>query len=411
MSQARTGFRPLAGLRVLDWTEGVAGPYACQTLGDLGADVIKVERPQGDWARGVGTGPAQGGPDFRALNRNKRDLCLDLRHPEAVEVALRLAERSDVMVTSYRPGVTERLGIGWEAVHARAPRLIYARISGFGYGGPLQHRAGSDTILQAVSGLMSQVGDPDGEPQRVGIPVVDFVAARDAVTGVLAALLARERGQTVVAPVDVSLYASAAALQAQVWQKYFEAGTVQRRSGHRNAGIAPAGLFPTSDGRHIAVAVLRDEHWQNFCTAIGRPDLLDDPRFSSNGSRLRHRPELEAEIVPVFRSRSFDEWVRILGENDVLAGPVTEVPDIAGDERLRGALPLTRLPEGALGPSAPAIALPIAVGGVLPGPERVLAPPARGQHTREVLREVGYAEAEIERLVASGATPEVAPGD
>lgn len=401
-------FRPLDGVRVLDWTEGVAGPYACQVLGDLGADVVKIERPQGDWARGVGTGSAQGGPDFRALNRNKRDLCLDLRVPGAVEVALRLIEGADVMVTSYRPGVMERLGLGFADVHQRNRRLVYARISGFGYSGPMRHRAGSDTIVQAMSGLMSQIGDPEGEPQRVGVPVIDFVAARDAVAGVLAALLARQRGQELERPVEISLFASAAALQSQVWQKYFEAGIVQRRSGHRNAGIAPAGLYSTRDGRHIAVAVLRDEHWRNFCRAVDRPDLLEDERFASNGARLRNRDALEAEVIPLFRSRTFGEWVAILRENDVLAGPVTEVPDIVADEQMYGALPVTRIPDGAVGEPAPAIGLPYGFGAPILEEDEIKPPPARGEHTREVLREAGLRESEIERLVASGVTPALA---
>jgi crotonobetainyl-CoA:carnitine CoA-transferase CaiB-like acyl-CoA transferase len=398
-------FLPLGGCRVLDWTEGVAGPYACQMLGDLGADVVKVERPQGDWGRGTGAGSGGdlGGADFKALNRNKRDLCLDLRQAAAREVAFRLAEGADVMVTSYRPGVMERLGLGYEAVHERAPRLVYARISAFGYSGPLAHRAGSDTVMQAVSGLMSLIGDPDGAPQRVGVPVIDFLAARDAVAGILAALLARERGQLLAGPLDISLFASAAAIQAQAWQRYFDHGTVQRRSGQRTAGIAPAGLYATRDGRHIAVAVLRDEHWRNFCRATGRDDLAAEPRFTSNSARLQNREALEAELIPMFRSRPFDEWVQVLAANDVLAAPVTELSDIAADPDLFGSLPLAALPAGALGPAAQAIALSISFGTPILDEEEIKPPPARGQHTRQILTEAGYTPEEMEALLTAGA--------
>ena len=198
---------PLEGLRVLDWTEGVAGPYACQMLADLGADVVKVERPEGDWGRTMGGGPASGGAHFRALNRNKRAVCLDLHRPEGVALAWRLLERADVMVSSYRPGVAERLGLGYDAIAARTPNVICARVSAYGPDGPLARLPGSDTVLQAVSGLMAQVGEPDEDPHRIGVPVIDFVAARDLVVGVMAALLARAAGNPVPGPIDVTLFA------------------------------------------------------------------------------------------------------------------------------------------------------------------------------------------------------------
>src|SRR5262245_9418039 len=182
MTQA---FEPLAGVRVVDWTEGVAGPYACQLLGDLGADVVKVERPAGDWGRTMGSDATGGGAHFRALNRNKRGICLDLREPEGKAVAWRLIERADVMVSSYRPGAAEKLGVGYETVAARCPALVYARLSAYGSDGPLARLPGSDTIVQAVSGLMAQIGEPDADPHRVGVPVVDFLAARDLAIGIV----------------------------------------------------------------------------------------------------------------------------------------------------------------------------------------------------------------------------------
>jgi crotonobetainyl-CoA:carnitine CoA-transferase CaiB-like acyl-CoA transferase len=394
-------FEPLLGVRVLDWTEGVAGPYACQLMADLGADVVKVERPQGDWGRTMGGGPASGGAHFRALNRNKRAVCLDLRHTGAVEIAWRLIERSDVMVCSYRPGVAERLGVGAEAVAARAPGVVYARVSAYGQDGPLSALPGSDTVLQAMSGLMAQIGEPDEDPHRIGVPIIDFVAARDVVVGVLAALLGRATGHPAPGPVDVTLFASAATLQSQVWQKFLESGTVQTRSGRRHPSLAPAGLYRTADGRQVAVAVLRDEHFVKLCSAIGRPELADDPRFTSNDARLAHRDDLEDVLVPVFAGRDLAAWTDILLRHDVLAAPVTSVPDIAADPSLMGAVPLVRVPAGPTVGAGDSIGIPLAFGSDRHGPARRPAP-IPGEHTREVLREAGLTDVEIDAAVRQG---------
>ena len=391
--------RPLDGIRVLDWAEGVAGPYSCQLMADLGADVVKVERPQGDWGRD--SGPGDGGHHFRAYNRNKRNLCLDLAHPGGREVAYRLIENADAMVTAFRPGVTERLGIGYEHGIERNPSLVYVRISAYGYDGPLSPRPGSDTILQAVSGLMSQIGEPDGDPQRVGVPVIDILAARDAVIGVLGRLLTRSQGPP--PPVDVSLFASAASFQAQLWQTYFDIGTVQQRAGHRHPSLAPGGLYRTQDGRHITVAVLRDEHFAKVCTALDLGDLAVDPRFATNALRLENRQELEGIIVPAFASRPFDELVPRLLDHDILAGPVMQIPDIEADPAMVAALPIVEVldPHGA--PAGRSLGSPMGIGSAV-GPEPAAA--RRGAHTRAVLSDVGYSEAEIEELVASGVTPD-----
>lgn len=395
----------LDGFTVLDLTEGVAGPCACQMLGDMGAEVLKIERPQGDWGRQMGVGHPEGGPSFRALNRNKRNICIDLRQPRGTEVIWRLIGRADAMVTSYRPGAMEKLGLGYESVHLQAPQLIYARISAFGYKGVLAERPGSDTILQAVSGLMSQIGEPEGEPQRVGVPVIDVIAARDTVIGLLADLLAVRAGKGVEGPIDVSLYASAAALQYLVWQRYFDDGTVQRREGQRNAGIVPGGLYKTRDGRHIAVVVLREEHWLKFCHALGISELIEDERFLSNTARLEHRDELDAILVRRFLAKNFDEWARILLEHDVLAGPVTDVTDILADKALASALPLQEIPRGNFARDTRSIGLPIAFRTPDLSPDQVRPPAAKGEHTRELLAEVGYTPDEIQELVRSGTTP------
>jgi len=395
-------FEPLSGVRVLDWTEGVAGPYACQLLGDMGADVIKLERPEGDWGRTMGGGPAAGGHHYRALNRNKRGLCLDLHHAEALAVAWRLIERADVMVSSYRPGVAEKFGLGYEAVAAHAPALVYARLSAYGAEGPLAALPGSDTILQAVSGLMAQIGDSDADPHRIGVPVVDFVAARDLTVGIVTALFARAIGQPLPGPLDVSLFASAATLQSQVWQKYTEAGVVQRRAGARHPGLAPGGVYRTKDDRQVAVAVLRDEHFVKLCRAVEVPELAKDARFATSAARLAHRDELEAVLVPLFAARSLAEWTEVLLTHDVLAAPVTELPDIAADPKLMAAVPMVQLPAGPLGEAARAVGLPFTFGEQRSAEAR-RPPPALGEHTREVLLEFGYNDGEIGKMADLGA--------
>jgi crotonobetainyl-CoA:carnitine CoA-transferase CaiB-like acyl-CoA transferase len=390
----------LDGVRVLDWAEGVAGPYACLLLADLGADVVKVERPTGDWARTSGPGHEGGGHHYRAFNRNKRNLCLDLGTSGSTDVARRLIESADVMVTAYRPGVTERLGIGYEQAAGWNPAVVYVRISGYGYRGPLSQRPASDTILQAVSGLMSQIGDPAGDPQRVGVPVIDYLAARDAVIGAMAGLLGRTTGKPPVGPIDVSLFASAASYQAHLWQTYLDTGVVQQRSGHRNPSLAPAGLYTTADGRHIAIAVLRDEHFAKLCAAIDRDDIASDPRFSSNAARLEHRDALEAVVGTAFASRPFAEWVPRLVEYDVLAAPLLTIPDIEADPELWSILPRVDVVGG--GGAGTAVGSPVAFGA-----GRASTPAAsRGADTRDLLRELGYTDGEIDGLVASGVTPD-----
>lgn len=390
---------------MLDWTEGIAGPYACQVLGDLGADVVKIERPQGDWQRGGG----RGGSYFRAVNRNKRDLCLDLKSEGALDIAWRLIATADVMVTSYRPGVMERLGLGFESVHARFAHLVYARISAYGNAGPLSEQPGTDTVIQGMSGLMSRIGEPGSEPQRTGVAVVDFMTGRDVVLGVLAALLARATGRPMTGPVDASLFASAASLQSQVWQQYFDEGTVPAREGRRHPFLAPAGQYLTADGAWIAIVTARDEHWRKLCGALGLPELVDDPRFAGNEARFRNRDELDALIGPVFASRSRKEWLESGARNDVLFAPVNDLGDIAADAGLMGSIPLITLPEGLAGPSRPAIALPIASGARQLMREEVRPPPGRGEHTREILTGAGYSKDQIDALIAANVVAVVAP--
>ncbi|MFM1653008.1 CaiB/BaiF CoA transferase family protein [Brevibacillus sp. B_LB10_24] len=396
----------LKGIRVLEWSEGIAGPLACQMLGDLGADVIKVERPAGDWGRGMGPGQKEGSMHFISLNRNKRNICLDVKKPGGLEVARSLVKSADVLICNYRPGAMERLGLGFDQVHACNPRMIYGRVSAYGYEGPLSELPGSDTVMQAISGIMNQVGDSEGVPYRVGVQVIDHTAARDLVIGVMAGLLSRMRGEELQHPIDVNLIATGAALQAQQWQEFFTTRAAPKRMGNRNAVLAPAGLYETKDGKYITIAVLREEHWVKFCRVLGQEHLLEDPAFASNALRLTNRERLEAVLVPLFQSRTQEEWVPFLTEQDILVAAVNDLEQIYRNKDLMNCIPVTRLPEGALtsgGDSSQniSIGLPVMYNGNLT-PQARYGPPVIGEHTYEILQELHFDDQKIQQLVSAG---------
>lgn len=383
-------FQPLSGVKVIDWTEGVAGPYASQILGDLGADVIKVERPQGDWGRTLGT---QGNAQFIALNRNKRALCLDIKQKEGLEIAWSLIEQADMLITSYRPNVMERLGLSFQQVKMRNPDIIYGRISGYGYNGSLAKEPGSDTVLQAVSGFMSQIGEPDGEPFRVGIPIVDLVAARDLLVGLLGAFVLRQRGEQLTYPIDVSLFASFAALQAQPWQEFIESGESPQRTGNKNPSLSPAALFKAADNRYFSLVVLREEHWHRLCQALDKTEWLDDPKYQSNLDRIKHREELESMLSSLFSTKPREYWLDLLRQFDVLCSPVLELEEIAANAQLMEAIPHIEIPTGKeVTEKTKSIAY-------LPFGEETrkarYAPPAKGEHSKEILKEIGFNDEQI----------------
>lgn len=389
----------LKDIRVLDWSEGIAGPLACQMLGDLGADVIKVERPAGDWGRGMGPGNKEGSTHFNALNRNKRNICLDVKKEEGLKIAKSLIKSADVLITNYRPGVMEKLGLSYENISQLNPNIIYGRVSGYGYDGPLAVRAGSDTILQAVSGIMHQVGESDGVPYRVGVQIVDHTAARDLVIGVMTGLVSSLRGKRLESPIDISLFATSAALQAQQWQEYFITNKIPRRSGNRNTVLAPAGLYETSDEKHITLAILREEHWDKFCTALGRPDLLKVEEFKTNVLRLENREQLENILVPLLKSKSQEYWIEYLNEYDVLVAPVNDIGSIHADKELMSGIPLIDIPHNHFSSiygeaSKISIGLPIKFG-VNTNTQARYGPPAKGEHTVEVLSELNFSAHDI----------------
>jgi crotonobetainyl-CoA:carnitine CoA-transferase CaiB-like acyl-CoA transferase len=315
----------LDGLLVADFSRVLAGPLCTQTLGDLGADVVKVERPgTGDDTRTWGPPwVADSATYYLGLNRNKRSVTLDLADAGDARLARRLAERADVLVESFRPGTIDRLGLGYETVAASNPRVVYCSISAFGSGEQAARLPGYDLLLQAMSGLMSVTGEPEGRPLKVGAALIDMVCGLYATTAVLAALQARERtgrGQHV----EVSLMDSALAGLLNQASAHLNAGVVPGRLGNRHPSIAPYETFRAADG-DFAVAVGNDAIFGRLCEAIGRPELAGDERFATNASRLEHREELGALLEGAFHAEPAAEWVQRLSAAGVPAGPINDI--------------------------------------------------------------------------------------
>jgi crotonobetainyl-CoA:carnitine CoA-transferase CaiB-like acyl-CoA transferase len=315
----------LDGLLVADFSRVLAGPFCTQTLGDLGADVVKVERPgAGDDTRTWGPPWVEHGATYYlGLNRNKRSITLDLADPADARLARRLAQRADVLVESFRPGTIDRLGLGYDAVAESNPRVVYCSISAFGSGEQAARLPGYDLLLQAMSGLMSVTGEPEGRPLKVGAALIDMICGLYATTAVLGALQARERtrrGQHV----EVSLMDSALAGLLNQASAHLNAGVVPGRLGNRHPSITPYETFRAADG-DFALAVGNDAIFGRLCEAIGRPELAGDERFATNASRLEHREELGSLLEGAFHAAPAAEWVQRLSAAGVPAGPINDI--------------------------------------------------------------------------------------
>jgi crotonobetainyl-CoA:carnitine CoA-transferase CaiB-like acyl-CoA transferase len=388
----------LRDVKVVDMTEGVAGPYAATLLGDMGAQVIKIERQDGDWQRNAGKGePGRfGNPQFIALNRNKRDIGIDLGSAGGRGIVERLVSNADVVISNYRAGVMAKLGFDYAHCKALNPDVIYCTISGFGQDGAYARLPASDTVLQAISGVMSVVGESEGAPLRVGFPLIDMTAANAAVQSVLLALYGRLTGQG-GANIDVSLMAAAASLMCGGFTEYLASGRVPPRQGNQNSLLSPAGAFKVTGGRYITIAVLRDSHWQKFCAALGLERLANDARFATNAARVAHRAELHTLIIPLFESQPAEFWLEKLRAADILCGSINTVADVLADPALKACLPLIDI---GLPNAAQALGSPICYNGEFFSAERPA--PAKGQHTSEVLAEIGYSTEEIDVLLRAG---------
>jgi formyl-CoA transferase len=397
----------LEAIRVLDLTRILAGPYCTMMLGDLGADVIKVERPgRGDDSRSWGPpfvgdpyGPYPGeSAYFMAANRNKRSITVNLKSPEGLEIVHRLARISDVLVENFRTGVLDRTGLGYEELRGLNPRLVYCSISGYGRTGPYAERPGYDFIIQAEGGMMGITGPEEGPPYRVGVPIVDIAAGMCAATAVLAALHARTRtgeGQLV----DVSLLNTQVALLTNVGSNYLVGGAEPRRLGNAHPNIAPYEAFRARD-RWFAMAAANERQWGFLCDVIGQPDLKDDPRFATNSARVSNRAELLAVLNDLFATRDADEWLSALREAGLPCGPINTVQDVFNHPQVQA----RNLAVETHHPTAGQVRLTGFPYVLSQTPAEIQQPPPLlGQHTEEVLTELlGYSSAEVAAMRDQG---------
>jgi crotonobetainyl-CoA:carnitine CoA-transferase CaiB-like acyl-CoA transferase len=391
---------PLSGLKVVDLTRILAGPYCSMALADAGADVVKVEEPaKGDDTRGWGPPFVDGQSTyFLSVNRGKRSLTLNLKHEEGRRILRRLVDEADVLVENFRPGTLDRLGFSWEAVHARNPRLVYASVSGYGPDGPWGGKPGYDAIAQGEGGLMSITGLPDGPPTRVGASVADVLAGMTAFQGILLALVRRQQtGEG--GHVDVSLLESLLAPLSYHASGYLLAGQVPARLGNRHPSLAPYETFEAADG-HVIVGVGNDSLWRAFCAAIDRADLAAEPAFGTNALRVRNYEALRARIAPILRERPVAEWLTRLDEAGIPCGRVRTVAEALDSDQVRARGLLLDVDHPTLGPGR-YLGSPIHLTGAGRGSRR--PPPLLGQHTQEVLAErLGLSANEVEDLRRQG---------
>src|SRR6516162_3377507 len=392
--------RPLEGIRILDLTRVLSGPYCTMLLGDLGAEVIKVERPgEGDDTRAFAP-PFQGDQAayFLSINRNKKSITLDMKSEQGKEILWRLLDLSDVLVENFRPGAMERLGFGYEAVTNRRPAMIYCSISGFGDSGPQKDRAGYDVIVQGEAGIMDLTGPRDGSPHKVGTSIADLVSGLVAAQGILAALYAAKidgRGQRV----HVSMYEAVAALLTFNASIYFATGNSPRRRGNEHATIVPYETFEASDG-WINIGVANDDLWRRFCAAAGMEGLTDDSRFASAPDRVRNRDALVPLVRAVIKHRSRDDWLKRLDDGGVPCGAIRTVAEVCDGEVLEARGMIAEMPHASAG-NVKGIKSAIHLS------ETVLdtytAPPKLGEHTNEVLtRLLGYSSDKVNALRREG---------
>jgi formyl-CoA transferase len=391
---------PLDGVRVLDLTRVLAGPYCTMFLGDLGAEVVKVEQPGvGDDTRGWGP-PFAGGESayFLCVNRNKKSIAIDLKSTEGIEVLRRLAAAADVLIENFRPGTMERLGLGEKKLRASNPGLIYASLSGFGADGPMSDVPGYDLIVQAWGGLMSITGTPDGEPTKVGVAIIDLVAGLMLGKSIVAALFAREklgRGQKI----DTSLLEAEVACLINVGSNYLMEGKIPGRWGNAHSSIVPYQSFKTADG-YLVIGVASEGIWRRFCQAIGRAQLADDARFAKNANRVENRATLISILAELFLTSDTESWLQLLNQAEVPCAPVQTVDQVFNAPQVRHREMLVEVAH----PTAGAVrmaGIPVKFSAT-PASVR-LPPPLLGQHTEEVLSSwLGMRREEVDELKRKG---------
>jgi len=391
--------RPLAGVRVLDLTRVLAGPFCSMILGDMGAEVIKIEEPgKGDDTRSWP--PFLGGEAtyFLSVNRNKQSLTLNLKAPEGRAILQKLARKSDVVLENFRTGTMERLGLGYKSLAKLNPRLVYCAISGFGESGPESARAGYDLVVQAESGIMDITGFEDGPPVKVGTSIADLVAGMSAAHGITLALLARhrtKRGQKV----EISMQDAMAALLTYQAGIYFGTGNKPGRRGNKHPSIVPYEVFKAADA-YLTLGVANNSLWERCCVALEHPELMKDPRYATVAARVQNRDLLVPRLNEILGTRSADDWLKRFEEVGVPAGRIRTVAEVCESAHLKARGMIVTLPHPKAG-ALRVLGVPVRLHAT-PG-KATTPPPLLGQHTERVLtRVLGVKKAEVTRLRKAG---------
>ena len=401
---------PLEGIRVIDLTRILAGPFSTMLMADMGADIIKVEQPgAGDPARGNGPFLSPDGAEsseqqfstyFMSINRGKRSIAIDLSKPKGREVLLKLAETADVLIENFRPGTMQKLGLDYEVVKVRNPRIVMCSVSGFGQSGPYAHRPALDVIVQGMGGMLSITGEPGRGPVRPGASIGDITSALFATIAIQSALLERHNsgeGQYI----DISMLDCQVAIMENAFMRYFTLGQTPQRIGTRHPSSTPFQAFQTADG-HVVVAIMggSTDQWPLFCAAIDHVELIDDERYTTGWSRTQHYDELIPVIEEVMREKTTSEWVELLSDMGVPVGPVQDIAEVANDPQVNHREMFVELPHPVLG-QVKFTGNPIKMSRTPSGPRRV--PPQLGEQTSEVLTaDVGLSPEEVAELFNEG---------
>ena len=401
---------PLEGIRVIDLTRILAGPFSTMLMADMGADIIKVEQPgAGDPARGNGPFLSPDGAEsseqqfstyFMSINRGKRSIAIDLSKPKGREVLLKLAETADVLIENFRPGTMQKLDLDYEVVKARNPRIVMCSVSGFGQSGPYAHRPALDVIVQGMGGMLSITGEPGRGPVRPGASIGDITSALFATIAIQSALLERHNsgeGQYI----DISMLDCQVAIMENAFMRYFTLGQTPQRIGTRHPSSTPFQAFQTADG-HVVVAIMggSTDQWPLFCAAIDHVELIDDDRYTTGWSRTQHYDELIPVIEEVMREKTTSEWVELLSDMGVPVGPVQDIAEVANDPQVNHREMFVELPHPVLG-QVKFTGNPIKMSRTPSGPRRV--PPQLGEQTSEVLTaDVGLSPEDVAELFNEG---------